>query len=131
MTDALAPETALLDLDWLIDQASLFIAANAIDCELESRIEEYTKVSGCPAPMSSRGFSSPVTGLYRPAPAALGDALRREIKNYLAHLSVEEIYDPYLDHMAKLELRCRKEEVSRKLDRWIEGSFLQTGKKAA
>lgn len=131
MTDSHAPETALLDLDWLIDQASLFITANAIDCELESRIEEYTKVSGCPAPMRSRGLSSLVTGPYRSAPAALGDTLRHDIKRYLAHVSVEEIYDPYLDHMAKLELRCRKEEAWRKLERGIDGAFILAGKKAA
>lgn len=110
MTDYNAPETALLDLDWLLDQASLFVTAHAVDCEMESRLEDYTKVSGCPG--------STARVLLSTVPAALGD-IRREVKRYLAHVSVEEIYDPYLDRMGKLELTCRKAEVERRLARMM------------
>lgn len=107
MTDYNAPETALLDLDWLIDQASLFITANAVDCELEARI------------------SLPHLALWA------NPTLRAEVKLYLAHLSVEEIYDPYLDRMGKLELVCRKAEVARRLEKMLTRSIPQLTKRAA
>jgi hypothetical protein len=107
MTDYNAPETALLDLDWLIDQAALFITANAVECELEART----------APLPLELWDSP--------------ELRRETKLYLAHVSVEEIYDPYLDRMGKLELACRKEEVSRRLGRLIARSGYAATRRAA
>lgn len=119
MTDYHAPETALLDLDWLLDQASLFITSHAVDCEMESRIHDYTKVSGCSIPVIRRGDRSAALELHSSAPAALG-MLRQEVRRYLAHESVEEIYDAYLDRMAKLELVCRKEEVSRRIARTLD-----------
>ncbi len=117
-----APETALLDLEWLVDQAGLFITSNAIDCELEARIDDYHKVSGC--------SGSTARELFRSAPAAPG-ALRAAVARYLAHLSVEEIYDPYLDRMGKLELACRKEEASRQLDRMMETALQPRVRRAA
>jgi hypothetical protein len=105
--DYTSPETALLDLDWLIDQAALFITANAVDCELEARRPGHH------------------LGLFESVP------LRAEVKRYLAHLSVEEIYDPYLDRMSKLELNCRKEEVSRRLTRMIAGYIHPMARRAA
>lgn len=105
--DYTSPETALLDLDWLIDQAMLFITANAVESELEARTASH------------------------PVRWWDGEVLRREVKLYLAHLSVEEIYDPYLDRMGKLELVCRKEEVSRRLSRMIAGTSFPSTKQAA
>lgn len=105
--DYSSPETALLDLDWLIDQAALFVTANAIDCELEARIALQHKAL----------WANPT--------------LREEVKLYLAHLSVEEIYDPYLDRMGKLELVCRKAEVARRLERMLTGSIPQPARRAA
>ena len=105
--DYTTPDTALLDLDWLIDQAALFITTNAVDSELEAR-----------------------TFPHHPD-VWNNTKIRAEVKHYLAHLSVEEIYDPYLDQMGKLELVCRKEEVSRKLNRRIAGLAFLQGRKAA
>jgi hypothetical protein len=122
MTDYQTPETALLDLDWLLDQASLFITTNAIDSELAARFEDFAKVSGCSRSMARESFGS--------APAALGD-LRKEVRRYLAHVSVEEIYDPYLDQMGKLELACRKAEVDRRLGKMLAQILPHTTRQAA
>ena len=131
MTDYNAPETALLDLDWLIDQASLFISANAIANEWEGRLQEFEhKVSGCPGSAgtdrSDRGF-----GLTGPSPTAMDESIRQEIRLFLAHESVEELYDPFLDRMGRLELTCRKEEVSRRLNRLFTTVRPMIARKAA
>ncbi len=105
--DYTSPETAILDLDWLINQAALFVTANAVDCELEARI------------------ALPHLALWA------NPTLREEVKLYLAHLSVEEIYDPYLDRMGKLELVCRKAEVARRLEKMLTRSIPQPTKRAA
>lgn len=118
MTDYNAPETALLDLDWLLEQASLFITANAVDCELEARLGEYSLQTHAPVTPANAGA------------AALGE-LRQEIRRYLSHVSVEEIYDPYLDRMGKLELVCRKAEVERRLGRKLAEVFPQAARQAA
>lgn len=120
--DYTTPETAILDLDWLLDQASLFITANAIDCELEARMEEYYKDSGCPGSSERERLGS--------APAAL-DSIRHDVRRYLACVSVSENYGLYLDSMQRLELACHKAEVERKLQRTIPGLPQQTTRKAA
>ncbi len=142
MTDYNTPETALLDLDWLIEQASLFITPNAIATELEGRVRDiHTKVSGSPGsfrPLPAEAFSAGMRGgldkaygLPGPAPAAMDDTLRRELRRFLAHESVEDVYDPYLDRMGKLELACRKAEVDRRLSRMITEVASRMSRQAA
>lgn len=129
MTDYNAPETALLDLDWLLDQAGLFITANAIDCEWESRLEEYTKANFD----HFGGLSAPeICAIWMRVDAVSSavDYIRQSIKSYLAHLSVEEVYDPYLDRMGKLELAARKAEVDRRIARMLR-DILPTTRQAA
>lgn len=129
MTDYNAPETALLDLDWLLDQAGLFITANAVDCAWEARLEEYTKANF----NHCGGLSAPeICAMWMRVDAVSSavDYIRQSIKSYLAHLSVEEVYDPYLDRMGKLELAARKAEVDRRIARMLRDT-LPTTRQAA
>jgi len=100
---------AAVDLDGLLAQAGLFITSDAIDMEVAHRLHRRVPVGAW-------------TYLASELPA-----FRAEVRSYLAHESVEELYDTHLDPMARLELTCRKEEVSRRLDGmasqlWTAGS---------
>ncbi len=129
MTDYNAPETALLDLDWLLDQAGLFVTAHAVDCAWEARLEEYAKANFA----QTGGLSAPevlAMSLRVDTVSSAVDCIRQSIRSYLAHLSVEEVYDPYLDRMGKLELAARKAEVDRRIARMLR-DILPTVRQAA
>lgn len=118
MTDYNAPETALLDLDWLLDQAGLFITAHAVECAWEARLEEYAKAN---FPAYAERTASEICALWMrtDAMSSAVEHIRQSVKSYLAHESVGEVYDPYLDRMGKLELAARKAEVDRRISRML------------
>jgi hypothetical protein len=85
-----------IDLDAAIDQAVLFIRPDAVIGLLDECAGENT------------------------IPA--DPYLFRDARSYLAHEMVEEVNGLVLDSLSLLELRCRKEEVRRRLVRSLAKS---------
>lgn len=82
-----------VDLDTAIDQAILFVRADAVI----GLLDELAGTKEIP----------------------VDPYLFRDARTYLAHEMVEENHRHELDSLTHLELRCRKEEIRRKLVRHV------------
>ena len=82
-----------VDLDAAIDQAVLFIRPDAVI----GLLDEFAGVNAIPA----------------------DPYLFRDAQSFLAHEMVEETSGLVMDSLSLLELRCRKEEVRRRLVRTL------------
>jgi hypothetical protein len=114
-----------IDLDARLEEAMLFINAAAIAGLIEERLLRHSHlVSGCPDSGMRRGRREDgASGFSQPALPSLGEGryerICRQARSFLAHEMIEDVCRHEMDSLTSLELRCRKEEVSRKLDKAI------------
>ncbi len=125
----MTPDTieSTLNLDALLEQAMIYITREHIDMEIAWQLHNNIGFrSGCRPDGEAHGG-------HRPALTVLGTepTLSQEVKSYLAHEMVEDIYQHDLDSMTHLELRCRKEEVLRKVNTLIQQKIVVRERKAA
>ncbi len=116
-----------INLDALLEQAMIYITREHIDMEIAWQLRNNIGFrSGCRPDGEAHGG-------HRPALTVLGTepTLSQEVKNYLAHEMVEDIYQHDLDSMTHLELRCRKEEVSRRMKALIRQRWVMRERRAA
>lgn len=116
-----------LNLDALLDQAMTYITREHIELEIVWQLQNNIGFrSGCRP-------DGDAPGSHRPALTVLGTetSLSQEVKSYLAHEMVEDIYQHDLDSLTHLELRCRKEEVSRRMKLLIRQRWVNRVRRAA
>lgn len=123
--------TPVVDLDGLLADAAAWVSAIEVDAEIEERQLILGCERGCLPDSAAHGSHSPALTVLGMDHARTFARIKDEVKDYLAHAMIEELNRHHFDSMTYLELRCRKEEVSRRVNKLIRQMVVGRERKAA
>lgn len=115
-----------VDLNVLLADAAAWVSAMEVDAEIVERQLILGCERGCLPDSAAHGSHSPALTVLGMDHTRILTQIRAEVKDYLAHAMIEELNRHHLDSMTYLELRCRKEEVSRRVNKLIKQ--IETGR---